>query len=187
MQRHRSAATPDEDAVMDLQKMWDEQQVRDVHLRYCRGIDRMDWDLVRACYHPDGTDDHGAFKGGVDDFIEWVRPALQKYESTAHFTGNQLVEVQGDRAWAEHYAMVIHRRPAATDAPAADLIVNVRYVDRMERRNGDWRIAERVVVVDSDRLDVVQATWFPAALKHSRRDPADPSYALRSAALEQSR
>lgn len=166
---------------MNLQKLWDAQQVRDVHLRYCRGVDRLDWDLVRSCYHPDATDDHGGYKGGIDGFLDWVKPALEKYESTTHFTGNQLVEVEGDFAWAEHYAMVLHRRTETPDAPAADLIVNVRYVDRMERRDGEWRIAERVVIVDSDRLDLIAQTWFPAALKSSLRDKDDPSYALRSA------
>ncbi|MEI6002085.1 hypothetical protein H3V53_34635 [Paraburkholderia bengalensis] len=32
--------------------------------RYCRGIDRIDWDLVRTCYHPDAFDEHGSSGGG---------------------------------------------------------------------------------------------------------------------------
>ena len=31
-----------------LQRLLDEAEIRDVHLRYCRGIDRMDFDLVRS-------------------------------------------------------------------------------------------------------------------------------------------
>lgn len=161
---------------MDIQQVIDAAEIRDVHLRYCRGVDRVDLELVRSCYHPDATDDHGAFKGGVAEFLEWLAPALQRYESTTHFTGNQLVEASGDTAWAEHYAVVFHRRGESADLPAADLVVNVRYVDRMERRGGEWRIARRVVVVDSDRLDVVDQTWFPSHLKNGRRDRSDPSY-----------
>ena len=39
--------------------------------------------------------------------------------------------------------------------PATDWILNLRYVDRLERRNGTWRIADRVLVCESERTDVV--------------------------------
>ncbi len=74
---------------------------------------------------------------------------------TSHFTGNQLIEVTGDSAWAEHYAIATHRLPASDDAPAKDLIAMVRYIDRMERRDGRWRIATRVVISDGERVDPV--------------------------------
>lgn len=161
---------------MGFQRLLDEAAIREVHLRYCRGVDRMDWALVRDCYHPDGTDDHGAFRGGVDGFIDWVAQALARYDSTTHFTGNQLIDVQGDRAWAEHYGRVYHRRPATDVGPAADVIANVRYLDRMERRGGEWRIAARMVVVNSDRVDPVAETWAGPALPRGRRDLDDLSY-----------
>ena len=42
-----------------LQRLIDEDAIRKVHLRYCRAIDRRDFELLRACSHPDGIDDHG--------------------------------------------------------------------------------------------------------------------------------
>ncbi|MCJ7436647.1 MAG: nuclear transport factor 2 family protein, partial [Acidimicrobiia bacterium] len=57
---------------MTLQDLAAQQEIRDVLIRYTRGIDRMDADLVRSTYHPDAHDDHGAYQGGVDGFIEWV-------------------------------------------------------------------------------------------------------------------
>jgi 3-phenylpropionate/cinnamic acid dioxygenase small subunit len=153
-----------------------ESEIRDVHLRYCRGVDRMDWDLVRACYHPDATDDHGAFKGTIDEFLAWVSVALEKYEVTTHFVGNQLVEVSGDKAWAEHYGRIYHRRAAVGSDPAEDFIVNVRYVDAMELRSGQWRIARRVVIVDSARRDPVTAAWLAPDPNVSRKDRQDASY-----------
>lgn len=162
--------------MMSLQQLSDEAEIRKVHLRYCRGVDRMDWDLVRSCYHPDATDDHGSYKGNIDGFMDWVAVALAKFESTTHFTGNQLVEVRGDCAWAEHYARIYHRRAARDNIPAEDLIVNVRYIDRMERRDGEWRIAARVIVADSNRLDPVSQTWLNAPLTPSKRDKTDYSY-----------
>jgi hypothetical protein len=42
--------------------------------------DRCDLELMRSCYRPDGTDDHGSYNGGVDGFLEFVGPALQRFE-----------------------------------------------------------------------------------------------------------
>jgi hypothetical protein len=87
------------------------------------------------------------------------------------------VQLEGDVAFAEHYAQASHRTRPEGDKPAMDWVVNVRYVDRMERRNGEWRIADRVVVLDSQRSDPVPDNL--AVLENSnvgRRDKDDPSY-----------
>jgi hypothetical protein len=58
-----------------------------------------------------------------------------------------------------------------------DWVVNIRYVDRMERRNGEWRIADRVVVLDSQRSDPVPGDLAPLENSNvGRRDKEDPSY-----------
>jgi hypothetical protein len=43
-----------------------ERAIQRVPTACSRGVDRFDVDAVRACYWPDGTDDHGSFVGGVD-------------------------------------------------------------------------------------------------------------------------
>jgi ketosteroid isomerase-like protein len=160
-----------------LQQFLDEAEIRQVHIRYCRGIDRMDWDLVRSCYHPDAIDRHGSYEGGVEGFIEWVAALLLTFESTMHFTGNQYVKVDGNVAFAEHYARAFHRTKREGDAPAADWVVNARYVDRLEKRMGEWRIAERMVVSDSERIDPLTSISAPYSNRRSgRRDRTDPSY-----------
>lgn len=78
----------------------------------------MDWDLVRSCYHPDAIDDHGDYIGGVDGFIAYGKENLPTYASTNHCICNQLVEVTGDVAHAEHYAIAYHRLPAQAGEPA---------------------------------------------------------------------
>ncbi|MFL9965056.1 nuclear transport factor 2 family protein [Paraburkholderia sediminicola] len=160
-----------------LQQFLDEAEIKRVHIRYCRGIDRMDWDLVRSCYHPDAIDRHGAYNGGVEGFIKWAAELLPNFECTQHFTGNQYVQVDGDVAYAEHYAQALHRTKPVDGEMAADWVVNVRYVDRMERRHGQWRIADRVVVLDSQRSDPVPAESAPLENSNvGRRDRDDPSY-----------
>ena len=95
---------------MTVDELLDQQAIRDVLIRYTRGIDRMDPDLVRSCYHPDAHDDHGAFRGGTEEFVAWFQEALSFFERTMHFVGNQLVEVDGDVARAESYCVAYHRR-----------------------------------------------------------------------------
>ena len=131
------------------------QQIADVIYRYARGIDRMDFDLVRSCYHPDAYDDHGAFRGNVDDFITAAQEFLTRWTATQHFMGNMLIEVDGELARAETYAVAYHRREDAEGAGKDDIMA-IRYVDRFEKRNSEWKIAYRVVVNEWRRVDPVK-------------------------------
>ena len=53
-------------------------------------------------------------------------------------------------------------------------MVNIRYVDRFEKRDGEWRIADRMVVLDSERIDPV--TSISAPLSNPQFGRPDPSY-----------
>lgn len=130
------------------------QQIADVIHRYARGIDRCDFDLVRACYHPDAYDDHGSFKGNVDEFVAFADSFLRRWTATMHFMGNMLIEVDGDRARAETYAVAYHVREDA-DGNGKDDVLGVRYVDRFEKRNGEWKIAYRAVATEWRRVTQV--------------------------------
>ena len=159
-----------------IQTLLDEAEIKRLHLRYCRGIDRMDWDLIRSCYHPDAIDDHGEYVGGVDGFIAYAQANLPSFTSTSHCICNQLVELRGDTAFAEHYVIAYHRFPASNGTPEKVWIVNARYVDRMERRHGEWRIAHRRSIVDAERVEVVSETLLAPEHILGRRDRSDPSY-----------
>lgn len=148
-------------------------------MRYCRAVDRWDFELLRSCFHGDATADYGFFVGGVDDFIAMAQEGLKAYTNTTHFTGNQLVEVHGDSAWAEHYTVATHRCPADELGPTRDLVTAVRYVDRMERRAGDWRIAKRVLILDWWRTDPVSEIGSAPPVQHGKRNTSDASYSVR--------
>lgn len=169
---------------MTLEDLVAQQEIRDVLIRYTRGIDRVDDELVRSCYWPDAHDDHGPYKGGLDGFIEWLKPMHAYFERTMHFIGNQLVEVDGDAAHAESYCIAFHRRAAVDGEPAYDLWMGLRYVDRMERRpataGGEWRIADRLCVFDWSRRDDVTAEWDMAPdVVRGVRGPDDPVFTRR--------
>ncbi len=153
----------------------DETAIRRVHLEYCRAVDRRDWDLVRSCYHPDAVDHHGPYSGGIDGFIAWAKEFVETVCSTTHFVGNQLIDIEGDTAWHEAYCQDHHRTKATDTTPAADYVVNLRYLDRMERRDGEWKIADRLVVHDSVKRtavgEEVDEGFFPGGYA-----PDDVSY-----------
>ncbi|MFA5883943.1 MAG: nuclear transport factor 2 family protein [Acidimicrobiia bacterium] len=165
-------------------RLWAESEIRRVLLRYARGIDRLDLELVRSCYHPDATDSHGSFDGTVDEYVTWVERVLRRYDATMHLLGNPLVELDdgdGDPAAppsaadVETYGMAFHR--AAGGPPERNLVTGFRFVDRFECRDGEWRIARRVAVTEWSRVDREDDWWpIPDGMLQGRRDRTDPVY-----------
>ncbi len=166
---------------MNLDDLVAKQEITELLYRYCRGVDRADWELVRSCYWDDAVDDHGVVRGSPDEFIATVAPMLEGMTSTMHNITNVLIALDGEVAASEAYALCTHRF-AAEDGTPMDMTVGVRYVDRLERRAPGgagtvWKIARRTVVYEWTRLDPVTAE-FPAgpAATWGRRDRQDASY-----------
>jgi hypothetical protein len=155
-----------------------ESEIKDVHLRFCRANDRRDEELMRSCFHADAVIElHKPLD--VDEFIALGREVLGWYAVTWHNTGNQLVEVDGDAAWAEHYTISSHRIAADDKGPERDFVASGRYIDRMERRNGEWRIARRIMLLDFTRLDTNPPQQPGFGSRTGERNRNDPSYAMR--------
>jgi 3-phenylpropionate/cinnamic acid dioxygenase small subunit len=70
--------------------------------------------------------------------------------TSMHNISNVLIELDGDVARCESYSIVIVR--IRKDGGDVDWLHAGRYVDRFERRNGEWRIAYRTVVYDVERF-----------------------------------
>ena len=153
-----------------------EAEIRRVIACYCRGIDRLDLDTVRACYHPDATDEHGSFSGTVDEYLEWVSRLLRRYRSTMHFLGQQLVEFDSPTsARVETYGVSFHESDD-TD-PRLNLTTGFRFVDRFERVGGHWAISRRVAVTEWSRASDPARRWpVPENLRTGVRGPDDPVY-----------
>jgi len=158
-----------------LELLLAERAIARVLYKYSRGADRFDLELMRSCYWPDGTDDHGSYDGELDGFIEFVGPALQRFERTNHFLGNMLIDVDlsQDVARAETYAVAYHRYHD-TDGQENDMIAGLRYVDRFERRGSEWRIAKRVCAFEWRRTDPVgEGSTFANTYTRGVRGPDD--------------
>lgn len=161
-----------------LADLADKQAIHELVLRYCRGIDRLDADSVRDCFHPDATDTHGAFSGTIEEFIVWAFRLLERYDSTMHMVANHLVTIDGDVAVAETYGIAHHR--SADPDPRRNLTVGFRYIDRIERRDGGpWRIARRIATTEWVKAPGVGSEWpIPADSAVGRRDRSDPVFQL---------
>jgi hypothetical protein len=159
-----------------LQRLVDESEIRQVLARYTRAIDRIDYDLLRTCYHPDANDEHGDFNGTVDEFVAYLESRQGRTTSSTHFIGNQVIELDGDRAWTETYCLVWLRLAATPDQPERDRFVPVRYCDRFERREEEWRIADRRTVYSPGRIDAIAEEAHIDGFLRERRDRTDPAY-----------
>lgn len=164
-----------------LDILWSKDQIRDLAMRYCKGCDRADFDLLRSLYHPGAIDEHGFnASGSVEEFLDAI-PAMQApIEVLQHNITNHIITVDGDEAEGEVYILAYHRFP--TDEGLIVLITGGRYLDRYSRRDGVWKIAHRLCVADwSHRsLAVVtpQTDFVEGNLAEGTMGADDPSYAF---------
>lgn len=151
------------------------RDITDALHRYCRGIDRMDADLIRSAYHADGHDDHGdVFRGGVEDYIRWVLPLLaERFDSTMHTLSNISIAEDAGNATVESYLIAYH----VTKGGGSLKVFGARYVDRFEDRPGaGWRIVHRTLVSEWQTEQVAQFVATPPGTAPAARDTTDPSY-----------
>ncbi|PEQ14680.1 hypothetical protein B2G71_00510 [Novosphingobium sp. PC22D] len=161
------------DAAMEarLAELLDRDAIWQVMQRYARGLDRLDNPLVRSCYWDDAIEDHGAFVGTPDDFIAWADGTTLAFETTSHGLMNHTCDLQGEDAYCETYFVFLGKA-----AQGPHLMSNGRYVDHFRKRGAEWRIANRVCVIDAQ---YELATFGPAAQMPPHYTEDEPSQATR--------
>ena len=159
-----------------VQLLLDKEAIRSVIARAARGVDRLDGDLLGSAFHPDGVDDHhGTIYTGDsigEELIELQRTTMRA--TSLHIT-TQTIEVEGDVAGVESYYLGVHR-PSSGDG-ASRLVSSGRMLDRLERRDGEWRIIRREVIPEMVRLTPMDDE-IDLGEQAGRRDRTDPSYRL---------
>jgi hypothetical protein len=161
----------------DVQHLKDRLAIVDCIGRHARGHDRHDVEMLTAAYHPDGTDEHGAAINPGPAYAAWAN-AVHAATSQAH-THNittHTCEIAGDVAHCESYVLVALLTPDASTAT----VMSGRYIDRLERRDGTWRIAVRRATVDlafTADARLLQARAFKSqGYPKGLRDENDLSY-----------
>jgi hypothetical protein len=154
-----------------VRELLDRERLYELVTRYCRAIDRADEELLLSCYHPDATQDHGAYKGPIPGLVTHLRGrALDPAKGALqHIASNCRFELEGDVAYGETYLQTV-----MTDPDGGQLLSFGRYVDRFERRDGEWRIAHRQVIIDVPRAGMDTTPFV-----RGYRDRRDPSYRSR--------
>lgn len=169
---------PGAELLAKVRELADKDEIHALLIRYCRGVDRCDAELMRSVYHEDARDEHGVFSGVGWEFAEWVPPRLrERFEVTSHTLPNVRIEVCGDRAIAESTVFAYHV-PKGKVGQEYEIFVG-RYLDRLERRAGEWKILHRLCVNDFSAVvpHAGQMSSHPVYIAGSRA-PDDPSYQL---------
>jgi ketosteroid isomerase-like protein len=157
-----------------LEEMEARVAIEDCLKRFARAVDRQDWKLARELYHDGAWDDHGFFKGPPDAFLAHIARMHEVQQHSMHFNTNVLIEFQAkDRAFVETYVLVLQR--------FADrrVTASARYLDRFEKRNGDWRVAHRTLVFgDMVSEPMREPLSFPPGFTEQKHGLDDPLYTL---------
>lgn len=161
----------------ELHALLDKQAIHEVLMRYSRAVDRFDAELLRSTYWPDAWDDHGLFSGLRDDLVDWVIPFMrERFSTVIHSIANEYVELEGDTAFSETYFTGYYE--TVQGGHPHTRVSCGRYIDRFEKRGGEWRVARRTVVNDWGRLDPLGGE-ITRPIPGSKF-PDDPVYALRA-------
>lgn len=144
----------------------DRQAICEVLARYAAGVDAKDAAMVRSAFHPDAVDCHqGHEPKSLDEFMAFMEPLFPRMGATAHYLGGVLVDLEGDAATARYPAIAFHR--LGEGSTAIDSIMGARVVDRLERREGAWKISHRVVTYDWNHDRPAAETWGQGAFAFS--------------------
>lgn len=141
----------------DLKVLVAHHKVRTCIVRLARGEDRRDAESVGASFWPDATVDFGIFSGSFDEYLAWVVPGSPAIAVTQHLLGQTHIELKDGAALAETHVTAYHRVDMGTEE--RDTVIGGRYLDRVEERDGEWRIAARTMLYDWFRDQGVSVDW----------------------------
>ncbi|WP_336968738.1 nuclear transport factor 2 family protein [Sphingobium aromaticiconvertens] len=134
----------DADRLARLDALLDRQDIADCLTRFSRGMDRFDRALFLSAFHNDATIAAGAFVGGPEALYDWASALHEDGQvATHHNLLNFTCEIDGDTAHSEQYYLFVGR-----NRDESNWIAGGRYIDRLERRDGAWKIALRTNMIE---------------------------------------
>jgi SnoaL-like domain len=169
---------------------------------YCRAIDRLDLELLKSVYHPDGADDHGAISANAHEFADQVLAMLKDAcVYTMHTVTHSVIDLHGEKASSESYYIAVHlvaagercignffgptyldeQRAAGRLDRRHEFLCCGRYLDQLHKRDGRWRIYRRKMTNEWGvcRPESTVNEGVPGAFTVTgNRDRKDPVYGL---------
>jgi hypothetical protein len=164
-----------------LQEMLDHYQIRKTLAEYCHACDRGDEAMMAACYTgEDSWDDHGLVKASGPEYAKiMIDRVLQRTEAAAHILGQSLIRVDGNSAGAETFFVGFFRVPGESDEPARMNQLIGRFVDKLERTDGVWKIRHRTCLRDTSMTSAItRDDYAEFGFVEARRNGGDLGAAL---------
>ena len=160
-----------------LEQLIDRQDILDCENRFSRGLDRFDRELFLSAFHTDAVIAAGTYVGGPKALYDWATDMHEQGQvATHHNLLNHSCELDGDTAHAETYYLF-----AARNRDDTNWIAGGRYIDRLERRDGVWRIACRTNTIEWSGMVPTMSLPFSDVPDingngEASRSKQDPSY-----------
>jgi hypothetical protein len=134
----------DEKRLARLEHAADRIEILDCLTRFSRGMDRFDLETFLSAFWPDAVMAAGPYVGDVQGCWDWAVPMHEAGQIlTHHSLLNNTVDIEGDTAHSECYYIFVAR-----NRDESVWMAGGRYVDRLERRDGEWRIALRTNIIE---------------------------------------
>ena len=168
----------------DVRYLMDRNAILDCISEQSRGHDRHDAGLLTKAYHPDGVDEHGNAVNSGPTYAAWINPVHAAGSRVhTHNITTHVCEIDGDTAHCESYVLVCLLNHDGVTAR----VISGRYIDRLQRRDGIWKIAVRRSTVElmfTADASLLQSELFKdQGYPRGTRDRRDLSY-LRPLTLE---
>ena len=131
------------DRQAKIDAMLDKQDIYECLVRQSRGTDRCDRDLFLSGFHADSIVTAGPFVGSPADLYDWAAKfQAELYSATLHKLHQMTCDIQGDEAHTETYYFFVGCMGEN------NLLAGGRYIDRFERRGGQWGMVMRINFVE---------------------------------------
>lgn len=164
---------------MDITEVADRLAIAETLALYCRGIDRCDDEQLAAVFTPDALIDYGDGARPIGEVIPGLMAGLGTMRLTQHNISNTVMRITGETARTETNCVALHLIPAPEGE--IELVVGGRYLDRLVKRDGRWRIAERLYVMDWNRTSpstmALEGGLLGGLQRRGARGAADPAAA----------
>jgi hypothetical protein len=118
----------------------DHDQLRDLLQRYSRAADARDIDVLRTLFRPESVIDGARGVLTVEPWLDAMAtgPAPR---ASMHMIGEPLIEVDGDEARLDTYAVVYQVGDGSPAQP--DRTLGIRYLDVAVRGDRGWQFRHR--------------------------------------------
>lgn len=192
---------------MNVSDVSDRNTIFNLITRYSRAADRRNIAEFENLFWEDGGFEGGPMDGPPAQVFSTLFDTLtgKWFSATQHYVANVHLDLRGDVALGESYFVAYHRsRPTRESAEALlgeqrfaelggdptqlyEVVIGGRYLDRFERRQGEWRILRRRLVPDWTRSGVAESLDSAGLLQalrfrgvYGRGDPSDDWFAPHS-------